>query len=417
MESQQLKFGNDTLSIAVRKDPNCQFYSRLDDIQDIFPGAVRFNVKGCFILFLQDENGNRIGHYLDDIVEVIIAQGQTSLYPASNTISGGSNWDNESFGHQLQPQDPDQIATLLPHISEPASSHNISASNLTQTTIALKPNVMVRISTEASSILSATSSNINSNIAQLRRELSYSTDTQSTHHTHLVELLLQMLQLQAESREHDIEMLRLQVEAKERDEQLQRMQQQNNDRLVVLQRSVDAVLVQNYELHEYPIPRLFVILPEKKANRILEGMNKTANGMEGPTDDVGEREGFFDIVKNWGPKSLFHKKFRLYFLCEYGECSDSNPDMATTSEETPVRLHSSASTSVTTNTKRHIHLAKHEGYELTRPAQFLEQYGPYVLGILQFLKYSLMATSFVAPAVGLLQENLQDVTKAHQVCV
>lgn len=39
------------------------------------------------------------------------------------------------------------------------------------------------------------------------------------------------------------------------------IQQETIDRLIVNQQRVDALLVQNYELHEYPIPRLFVVLP------------------------------------------------------------------------------------------------------------------------------------------------------------
>ncbi|KAG0273872.1 hypothetical protein BGZ96_004619, partial [Linnemannia gamsii] len=40
------------------------------------------------------------------------------------------------------------------------------------------------------------------------------------------------------------------------------MQQQALDRLAVIQGRVQALLTATYELHEYPIPRLFVILPK-----------------------------------------------------------------------------------------------------------------------------------------------------------
>ncbi|KAK3819387.1 MAG: hypothetical protein JOS17DRAFT_819976 [Linnemannia elongata] len=52
-----------------------------------------------------------------------------------------------------------------------------------------------------------------------------------------------------------------QAESKIKEEQMLNIQQETIDRLIVNQQRVDALLVQNYELHEYPIPRLFVVLP------------------------------------------------------------------------------------------------------------------------------------------------------------
>ncbi|KAF9079520.1 hypothetical protein BGX23_003845, partial [Mortierella sp. AD031] len=113
-------------------------------------------------------------------------------------------------------------------------------------------------------------STISSEITRLQNQLGRATDRQCDHHVVLMEQLLQMVQRQqdmmreqqVESRERDSRMLQEFAGAKERDEQMQRSQQQTIDRLVILQQRVDAILVQNYELHEYPIPRLFVILPE-----------------------------------------------------------------------------------------------------------------------------------------------------------
>ncbi|KAF9342980.1 hypothetical protein BGX26_006475, partial [Mortierella sp. AD094] len=73
-----------------------------------------------------------------------------------------------------------------------------------------------------------------------------------------------MLRKLVEAREREIVILQKQVESEERDKEHKEMLQQANDRLAILQRSVDAILVQNYELHEYPIPRLFVILERNR---------------------------------------------------------------------------------------------------------------------------------------------------------
>ncbi|KAF9360109.1 hypothetical protein BGX34_007955 [Mortierella sp. NVP85] len=131
-------------------------------------------------------------------------------------------------------------------------------------------------------------------------------------------------------------------------DEMKQLQIQALDRLALLQNSVKAVLTQTYELHEYPTPRLFIVLP-----------NDTSS---------------------WNPSDFFSNKFRLYFLCECGE-------------HTKV-----------TNSKipHHIHLAKHKGYEIDRPNEFFQQYGSYVLTILRMLKFCISAADIVIPALSKL---------------
>ncbi|KAF9999744.1 hypothetical protein BGZ65_004956, partial [Modicella reniformis] len=116
-------------------------------------------------------------------------------------------------------------------------------------------------------------------------------------------------------------------------EEMKQLQIQALSQLSLLQNRVQAVLTQTYELHEYPIPRLFVVLPQ------------------------------YDSA--WDFKSPFSNKFRLYFLCECGEHTKS----------------------INSKIPHHIHLAKHEGYEIARPSEFFNQYGSYVLTILKMLKF------------------------------
>ncbi|KAF9363731.1 hypothetical protein BGX34_003459 [Mortierella sp. NVP85] len=117
------------------------------------------------------------------------------------------------------------------------------------------------------------------------------------------------------------------------------------DRLALLQKNVKALLTQTYELYEYSIPRLFIILPQD--------------------------------ASSWNSLDLLSNKFRLYFLCECGEHTKSTK----------------------TKIPHHIHLAKHEGYELVRPVEFFQQYGPYVLTILQMLKHGLTVAGVAVPAL------------------
>ncbi|KAI8601777.1 hypothetical protein EDD21DRAFT_373639 [Dissophora ornata] len=123
------------------------------------------------------------------------------------------------------------------------------------------------------------------------------------------------------------------------------MQQRSLDRLAIIQNRVQAILVQSYEMHEHPIPRLFVILPS----------NTVA----------------------WDSEDLTRNKFKLHFLCECGEHTKSSQSKI----------------------QHHIHLAKHEGYELERPAEFFRRYGHYVLKLLQMLKYGVTVAGFAVPAL------------------
>ncbi|KAF9079508.1 hypothetical protein BGX23_003887 [Mortierella sp. AD031] len=57
-------------------------------------------------------------------------------------------------------------------------------------------------------------------------------------------------------------------------------------------------------------------------------------------------------------------------------------------------------------TKAQIHLAIHEGYELSRPSEFFDRYGPYVLGILKILRHCLAVAALVSPGIGQLQDTV-----------
>ncbi|KAF9078940.1 hypothetical protein BGX27_007425, partial [Mortierella sp. AM989] len=64
-----------------------------------------------------------------------------------------------------------------------------------------------------------------------------------------------------EAKDNNDKILTLQLEAKEKDEAITSLQNRAHDRLAILQKHAQAILVQKFELHEYPISRLFIILP------------------------------------------------------------------------------------------------------------------------------------------------------------
>ncbi|GJJ78380.1 hypothetical protein EMPS_10739 [Entomortierella parvispora] len=110
------------------------------------------------------------------------------------------------------------------------------------------------------------------------------------------------------------------------------------------------------EIHEYPIPRLFVILPGRRS-------------LKDKCDPIS-------------------KNYRLYFLCECDLGEDGNE-------------------------KQPLHFTDHKGYDLQRATEFCKKYGPYMLAMLQLVRIAMGATSFVVPHIAGIGEGLvQDGIKA-----
>ncbi|KAF9093169.1 hypothetical protein BGX23_003577 [Mortierella sp. AD031] len=163
----------------------------------------------------------------------------------------------------------------------------------------------------------------------------------------------QILEMQTAAEEMAHRMLEMQQQAIG-------LQEKTLDRLATIQNRVSAILTQTYELHEYPIPRLFIILPKEDATR---------------TESL---------------RNVFARQFKLYFLCE---CSHSH----NTGKVDPV------SNSQWGTLRQEIHLARHEGYDLDRPSEFFDKYGSYVLTLLQMLKYGAVVAGVVVPPLAQLR--------------
>ncbi|KAG0221996.1 hypothetical protein BGX31_009414 [Mortierella sp. GBA43] len=123
------------------------------------------------------------------------------------------------------------------------------------------------------------------------------------------------------------------------------LQVEARNQFALLQKRIQTLVTQIYEPQEYPIPRLFIVLPQN--------------------------------TSTWNPDDILSNDFRLYFLCECGKHTMS------------------------TNSKipHHIHLAKHEGYEIRRPTEFFQEYGQYVLAILKMLKFRISVAGVAVPAI------------------
>ncbi|KAG0307738.1 hypothetical protein BGZ98_009937 [Dissophora globulifera] len=116
--------------------------------------------------------------------------------------------------------------------------------------------------------------------------------------------------------------------------------------LAEMRRRITAILDCTYELQEDPKPRLFIVLLTRSVSSNIIDTDPSTN-------------------------------FRLYFLCECSTDTNSEDD----------------------NFSQGIHLVKHEGYEIRNSDEFIQKYGPYVLTMLQMVKYGFVATGFTAPAL------------------
>ncbi|KAF9997019.1 hypothetical protein BGZ79_009252 [Entomortierella chlamydospora] len=120
--------------------------------------------------------------------------------------------------------------------------------------------------------------------------------------------------------------------------------QQTLRHLSIVHRRIRNILSNNRELYENPPPRLFFILPKASQAR---------NNTGGPAP----------------------KQFRLYFLCDCGQ-------------------HTSTYIS---KVRHEVHVAKHEGYDLERPKEFLKRYGLYTMAMMQMIKYGFEEEGIVIP--------------------
>ncbi|CAO3566686.1 unnamed protein product [Mortierella alpina] len=109
-----------------------------------------------------------------------------------------------------------------------------------------------------------------------------------------------------------------------------------------------ALLGQTYEFHEFPAPRLFIVLPRDTAP--------------------------------WDPAGSPDNQFALHFLCECGEQAK--------------KLHSD-----NLRIPDHVHLVHHKGYYLQRVNEFFQLYGRHILTLLEMVKYGGTIAGFDVPAL------------------
>ncbi|KAG0275008.1 hypothetical protein BGZ95_009265 [Linnemannia exigua] len=377
-------------SLEVQKNKSTgEYYSCLEDVQNTFPDAHRFKLNGVVLNFMRDASGQlyepkRIAHYPDGIIDIVCAASIHEPLTPPESISDKS----ESHRNKHDCHSPPSPALLNDAIDLSIQTLSVQSENeLTTRTLAsltvspMKTKVAHplghhhTLTTAQETIVHSAS--LTTNQTSLLFQCDGWDDSQLPTHPkgplgHTLHHLHELMRGQEKLQERGLQIIREHEESKERDKQILRNQLGMIDRLIYNQQRVDALLVQSYELHEYPIPRLFVIMPVSQ--------------------------------KKWDPRKALVNKHRLHFLCE---CSDvnhrrrrsSSSDQSVFEEECDIPY------------KNRVHLTDHAGYELTRPNEFFTQYGAFVLGTLKILKHCMEVASAVAPVAGLAHGGLKAAIK------
>ncbi|KAF9901200.1 hypothetical protein BX616_002341, partial [Lobosporangium transversale] len=251
---------------------------------------------------------------------------------------------------------PDKVLDVIAEVPQSCNCNSNSNSNSSSNsnTVVLLPTSKESKNLTFQDLLLALSNFIQSSSSSLTVR---NNEDFNSHFEEIKEMLLRaenrddkMLQLHLEAREKSDRILELQLEAREKDdkmlamqEEMKNLQEQTLNRLVMLQQKAEAILVQTFELHEYPIPRLFIILPADRSN--------------------------------WDPREVLKNKFRLHFLCECGDLS----------------------VEASKDSQNQSHIARHEGYEIRNSTEFFQKYGKHMVILLQCLKVRTPLSTPLAP--------------------
>ncbi|KAG0375564.1 hypothetical protein BGX24_008935 [Mortierella sp. AD032] len=434
---QQFRLGSTIELLAVRRDNKRDYYyNRLSDIRHYFPSAWGFKVNGINILFLEDENEEcfepkRIAHYPDTIIDIVTAnntQEQEEPQQQEKLPSTPASFIDDII---VPPQDI-VTADLDKNTNEQQPASPLSSKeDIDQSVPALsvQPNSAVTTRPRRATF-GASSPPASLPAALVTRSSPIGTDALQDHqhqqqqqeHQPITSVLFDSPAPQfstAPVREHthksttpnldkviqqlaDTQFLSSAERSRETDDnrnhaidqqEQQLHQQQKLEQLTLAQKRLDAAFTLNEELHEYPIPRLFALLPSSFMSK--------------------------------HPSGTPLQNFRLYFLCECGERCDSNNNnsnyYSTNMDAGGPSSHQQRTTNTMATTelsgsrpRATVHLVKHDGYELSRTAEFIEKYGTYVLGMLSILKHSLALSTLTCPGLGVFHERVDPSSKAAE---
>ncbi|KAH7053661.1 hypothetical protein BKA57DRAFT_257845 [Linnemannia elongata] len=356
----------------------------MDDIESLFPGFTALKKGPVTITKARDAdykyiNPPCIRYQPDTALEVVVREAVTSTInsaAAQSPPSSGTRTQSSPDRSESSAQDDDQsVVTDVQATLERLSLHSDSApsvlsdaapdSTLTSGVEHVEPSHLShRLLQRTQSMLQDSSTQLQvyeqtvqagqlpqadtimQGIEALQQELQGNFSRLHSEMNKNSVLQCQILDMQRAAETMAQRMLELQ-------QRTVQMQQQALDRLALIQNKVAAILTQTYELHEYPIPRLFIVLPKEEDLTVSEKLGR-------------------------GFRSVFVKQFRLYFLCECGEHTKpadiGNKSSATNNSNSATHISSSID-SGGAKLKHEVHVARHEGYDLEHPTEFFEKYG------------------------------------------
>ncbi|KAF9108982.1 hypothetical protein BGX27_008170 [Mortierella sp. AM989] len=324
-----------TIALQPHQPPDDRPFVYLDDIRVIFKtSATTLELDGVTLTVMRDANGK-----LFDPTRLHCSGGDSIIDIIPDDLSSFV----ENGSHSPESSAPD--VSFSP--SEPKSS-TLARSKTTHINTQLKNfNIAVE---EASKSGRRPHHQELQNLVQKHLITPLGNSTQKYIMQNVDNLIKDMGELKLQG--HVLEQLAHQITA---------MQQQALDRLAIIQSKTEAILTQNFELLEYTIPRLFIVLPDTSTSLDLTAM--------------------------------VHTKFRLHFICECGEHTKANGSKI----------------------PHHLHLANHEGYVVNKPTEFFEKYGPFLILMLEMIKMGAEAAGHFVPALASLK--LVDAIDYTQVAI
>ncbi|KAI1321303.1 hypothetical protein EDD11_006640 [Mortierella claussenii] len=317
-----------------------------DDIRHKVPGPARFQREKRTVTFMTDSSGTsleplRIEYRPESTIEIILDK--SVVVPPPQHHSDGRYYHSKApkylpegyFEKEAIQDDKDTRHQKKSNLTSSASSSE--AKKDFSTSVQMYERYVQSMKQGQSDQASAIKNNFRDQYERLVAEMSRHRDLQQ-----------QMQQMQQAMLEMQIRPL---------------------DRLAPIQSRAQTILMRNLGWREYRMPRLFIVLPKKGANANTSNRDSGKRNSDSSTS----------TGSSWDSGiGLWQDMFRLYFLCECGTHTRSSK-----SNKVP----------------HHIHLARHDGYDIENETEFFRQYGHHALTLLQMLKYGLTVGGYSVPAM------------------
>ncbi|KAF9343355.1 hypothetical protein BGX34_006865, partial [Mortierella sp. NVP85] len=362
------------------------------DIKEVFPGIQHVKCNGVIFKRLRDSNHQRINpeyimYHPGVVLDVVLSSFDENLSTSAglNKDIDNASTDKDVIKDLQTEQEPENITSsddrtytpsrattlrpmsalsglkkgssaslLFKQIENLAQKSSMESEIEQQLVLSLPSNLQVQVRSSSNAREALIQAVKNGQVQLPNDQLIAYLQELGSNVMEIKNMASLILELVSENRDQLAQITQLQQDLASNQNEMKQLQLQALDRLAQLQNGIQAILAQTYELHEYPIPRLFIVLPDDKSS--------------------------------WNPLEFFSNKFKLYFLCECGE-------------------HTKATKS---NIPHRIHLAKHQGYDIERPNEFFHQYGSYVLMILKMLKLGISVAGVAVPALSNLIPDVLD---------